>query len=44
MIRLFRWLSGRSLAFAHTLGSLVGWLGYALSPTYRHRFDDHVRS
>ncbi|MFT3666780.1 lysophospholipid acyltransferase family protein [Piscinibacter sp.] len=42
MIRLFRWLSGRSLAFAHALGTLVGWLGYWLSPTYRGRFDAHV--
>ena len=44
MIRLFRWLSRRSLGFLHTLGAGVGWLGYWLSPTYRHRFDDHVRS
>jgi KDO2-lipid IV(A) lauroyltransferase len=44
MIRLFRWLSGRSLRLLHTLGAGVGWLGYWLSPTYRHRFDDHVRS
>ena len=43
MIRLFRWLSRRSLAFLHTLGAGVGWLGYWLSPTYRHRFDAHVR-
>ncbi len=43
MIRLFRWLSGRSLFFLHTLGAGVGWLGYWLSPTYRNRFDDHVR-
>jgi len=43
MIRIFRWLSGRSLHFLHTLGAGVGWLGYWLSPTYRRRFDDHVR-
>ncbi len=42
MIRLFRWLSRRSLGFLHTLGAGVGWLGYVLSPTYRRRFRDHV--
>lgn len=43
MIQLFRWLSGRSLAFLHTLGAGVGWLGYWFSPTYRQRFDAHSR-
>ena len=42
MIRLFRWLSRRSLGFLHTLGAGVGWLGYVLSPTYRRRFRDHI--
>ncbi len=42
MTALFRWLSHRSLGFLHALGAAVGWLGYWLSPTYRHRFDDHV--
>lgn len=42
MTALFRWLSHRSLGFLHTLGAGVGWLGYWFSPTYRHRFDDHV--
>ncbi len=27
----------------HALGAWLGWLGYALSPTYRHRFEAHVR-
>ncbi|WP_298827969.1 lysophospholipid acyltransferase family protein [uncultured Piscinibacter sp.] len=43
MIRLFRWLSRRPLGLLHTLGAGVGWIGYLLSPTYRHRFRDHVR-
>jgi Kdo2-lipid IVA lauroyltransferase/acyltransferase len=43
MLRLFRWLSRRSLWLLHLIGGAVGWLGYLLSPTYRRRFDDHVR-
>lgn len=43
MIGLFRWLSRRSLGLLHTLGAGVGWIGYLLSPTYRRRFQDHVR-
>ena len=38
-----RWLSRRSLRTLHSWGALVGWLGYALSPTYRRRFEDHVK-
>ncbi|MBZ8139714.1 lipid A biosynthesis acyltransferase [Rubrivivax gelatinosus] len=34
---LVRWLSRRSLRFLHMLGGLLGWLAYALSPTYRRR-------
>lgn len=43
MIRLFRWLSRRSLWLLHTLGAGVGWLGYLFSPTYRRRFLDQAR-
>lgn len=43
MIRLFRWLSTRSLWLLHTLGAGVGWLGYLFSPTYRRRFRDQVK-
>ncbi|MFT3953331.1 MAG: lysophospholipid acyltransferase family protein [Piscinibacter sp.] len=43
MIRLFRWLSNRSLWLLHTLGAGVGWLGYLFSPTYRRRFRDQVQ-
>jgi Kdo2-lipid IVA lauroyltransferase/acyltransferase len=42
MRRLFRWLSRRPLAFLHTIGGWVGWLVYALSPTYRRRFGANV--
>jgi Kdo2-lipid IVA lauroyltransferase/acyltransferase len=37
-----RWLSGRSLGFLHTLGAGVGWLGYALSASYRARVNDNA--
>jgi Kdo2-lipid IVA lauroyltransferase/acyltransferase len=39
MLFLVRWLSGLSLRLLHALGALVGWLGYALSPTYRARLN-----
>jgi KDO2-lipid IV(A) lauroyltransferase len=34
---LLRWLSMRSLRFLHALGGMLGWLAYALSPSYRGR-------
>jgi Kdo2-lipid IVA lauroyltransferase/acyltransferase len=37
MSPLLRWMSGRSLAFLHALGGLLGWLTYAASPSYRRR-------
>ena len=37
MLFLLRWLSRRSLRFLHALGALLGWLAYALSPSYRRR-------
>ena len=43
MLALFRWLSRRPLWLLHALGGLVGWLTYALSPTYRRRFDRNAR-
>jgi Kdo2-lipid IVA lauroyltransferase/acyltransferase len=43
MLRLFRWLAGRPLWFLHALGAVLGWLTYWASPTYRRRFDAHVR-
>jgi Kdo2-lipid IVA lauroyltransferase/acyltransferase len=37
MPRLLPWLARRSLRFLHALGGLMGWLAYALSPSYRRR-------
>ncbi|MDE2082816.1 MAG: lysophospholipid acyltransferase family protein [Burkholderiales bacterium] len=34
---LLRWLSRRSLRHLHALGGAMGWLAYALSPSYRRR-------
>jgi Kdo2-lipid IVA lauroyltransferase/acyltransferase len=39
MLALIAWLSRRSWGFAHSLGACLGWIGYALSPTYRRRFN-----
>src|SRR5712675_1171117 len=33
-----RWLARWPLAWLHRLGDAVGWLAFALSPTYRERF------
>jgi KDO2-lipid IV(A) lauroyltransferase len=37
MQSLMRWLSRRSLATLHAWGACMGWLVYALSPSYRQR-------
>ncbi len=42
MLTLFRWLSRWPLWFLHALGAPLGWLSYALSPTYRRRFKANV--
>jgi len=34
---LLRWLSRRSLRSLHVCGALLGWLVYAVSPSYRRR-------
>src|SRR5882672_10601266 len=39
MLTLFRWLSRWPLWLLHALGGMLGWLSYALSPTYHRRFD-----
>lgn len=39
MLTLFRWLSRWPLWLLHALGGMLGWLSYALSPSYRRRFD-----
>jgi KDO2-lipid IV(A) lauroyltransferase len=42
LLSILRWLSRRPLWLLHGLGAGVGWLTYALSPTYRRRFIAHV--
>ena len=37
MLTLVRWLSGWPLWLLHVLGSVLGWMTYALSPSYRQR-------
>jgi len=37
MSPLLRWLSHRSLRHLHALGGALGWLAWALSPSYRRR-------
>ena len=37
MASLLRWLSRCPLPWLHRLGAPIGWLAYALSPTYRRR-------
>jgi len=39
---IVRWLSRRSLRTLHSWGAVAGWFSYALSPTYRRRFKEHV--
>jgi len=42
MLILIRWLSRRRLSTLHALGAALGWLAWALSPTYRRRLADHA--
>ena len=42
MLFLARWLSRRSLRLLHALGALLGWLAYALSPSYRRRLRENA--
>jgi KDO2-lipid IV(A) lauroyltransferase len=37
MLFLLRWLSRRPLRHLHAIGAVLGWLVYALSPSYRRR-------
>ena len=37
MLKLVRWLSSWPLWLLHVLGAALGWLTYALSPSYRSR-------
>ena len=43
MLLLLRWLSRRSLRFLHDLGAFLGWLAYALSPSYRRRLRSNAQ-
>src|SRR5690349_8424795 len=38
-----RWLARWPLAWLHRIGDAIGWLAYALSPTYRERFVANAR-
>ena len=42
MLPLLRWWSRRSLRTLHAVGTLLGWLAYALSPSYRRRTVEHA--
>ncbi len=44
MLSLIRWLSRRGLPTLHALGTVLGWLAYALSATYRRRLVAQVRA
>lgn len=43
MTFLFRLLSGLPLCLLHSLGWVLGWLVFLVSPTYRRRFIAHAR-
>jgi Kdo2-lipid IVA lauroyltransferase/acyltransferase len=43
MFSLARWLARQPLWLLHGVGTLLGWLAYALSPTYRRRFIANAR-
>ena len=40
---LLRWMSRRPLATLHRLGGVLGWLAWALSPSYRSRLRANAR-
>ncbi|NRF65950.1 lysophospholipid acyltransferase family protein [Aquincola sp. S2] len=42
MQAVMRWIAGRSLGSLHASGAWIGWLAYALSPTYRRRLRAHA--
>lgn len=43
MSPLLPWLSRRSLRHLHALGAALGWLAYALSPSYRRHLNQNAR-
>ncbi|MBK6865334.1 MAG: lysophospholipid acyltransferase family protein [Ideonella sp.] len=42
MRTILAWLSRRPLWFLHAIGAALGWLTWALSPSYRRRFGAHA--
>ena len=42
MLPVLRWLSRRPLRLLHAWGAALGWLAYALSPSYRSRLRDNA--
>ncbi|HJV54242.1 MAG TPA: lysophospholipid acyltransferase family protein [Noviherbaspirillum sp.] len=42
LVTLFRLLSVLPLPILHAIGSLLGWLVYLVSPSYRHRLKDNI--
>lgn len=44
MSRLFHLLAHCPLGLLHTLGAVMGWVTYALSPSYRHRLRAHTQA
>ena len=42
MRTILAWLSRRPLWFLHAVGAALGWLTWALSPSYRRRFGAHA--
>ncbi|MDE1998256.1 MAG: lysophospholipid acyltransferase family protein [Burkholderiales bacterium] len=44
MARLFFMLASWPLGLLHWIGAMLGWLVYALSPTYRKRFRRHAKA
>lgn len=42
MATLFRFVSRLPLWLLHAVGAALGWLAWALSPTYRHRFAENA--
>ena len=43
MQSVFVWLARRPLWLLHSLGALLGWLTFWLSPSYRRRFNENSR-
>jgi len=44
MLLVLRWLSRRSLRVLHAVGAFLGWVVYALSPSYRRRLRSNAQS